>query len=149
MQFYCAFFLKKSNGCFRNRIASRVSRCLARRILIRQKHELSDSLLRCQLAKAEIRNRSAIFSLCVQLPIDMNVAIRFFGARRKTVLSISGMKMPLPIACTRRAITRNAKLKATSPMTEPTSVKPTAIFEYMLTDFLLNQRIFAAGIMLM
>ena len=42
------------------------------------------------------------------------------------VFIISGMKMPVPTACTRRATSSSSKLGATSPIAEPTMLKPAA-----------------------
>ena len=59
-------------------------------------------------------------------PIDMNVPRRFLGATTRMVFIIMGMKMPEPIAWTRRATSKNGKFIANRPMSEPAAVNAAA-----------------------
>ena len=59
-------------------------------------------------------------------PMDMNDPSRFFGVTARMVFIISGMKMPVPTACTSRATSSTAKLPANSPAADPAMLKAAA-----------------------
>ena len=65
-------------------------------------------------------------NVIMQPPTDRYVPSLFFGVTTRMVFIISGMKMPVPTACTRRATSSGSKLGATSPIAEPTMLKPAA-----------------------
>ena len=65
-------------------------------------------------------------NVITQPPMARNVPSLRFGATTRTVFIMSGMKMPEPAACTRRAAMSSSKLEANNPMSEPTSVNAAA-----------------------
>ena len=65
-------------------------------------------------------------NVIMQPPMDMNVPIFSFGVTTNTVFIMSGMKIPEPTACTRRAAISSSKFGASRPMSEPTSVNAAA-----------------------
>ena len=65
-------------------------------------------------------------NVIMQPPMDRNVPNLRLGAITSTVFIMSGMKMPEPAACTRRAAMSSSKFVASNPMTEPTSVNAAA-----------------------
>ena len=62
----------------------------------------------------------------VQLPMDMKVPSLFFGVTARIVFIIMGMKMPVPIAWMRRAMSRSVKFGARKPRMEPAKLSAEA-----------------------
>ena len=66
-------------------------------------------------------------NVIMQPPTDRYDPSLFFGVTTRMVFIMSGMKMPVPTACTRRATSSISKLPATRPIADPTMLNAAAL----------------------